>query len=78
MYGMNRILTDIGWAAVAWMDLFRPMLYGVSGITYWLSLRISSAGTYCTHRSDIIHEGAGMRPIMRTQNMQNTYVVLEK
>jgi phenylalanine-4-hydroxylase len=79
MYGMNRILTDIGWAVA--VDGFIPpnALWSFRPITYWLSLDIRQLEHIeYTPAPDIIHEGAGHAPIMRTLNMQNTCVVLEK
>jgi hypothetical protein len=32
MYGMNRILTEIGWAAVAVDDYSTQRFYGISGL----------------------------------------------
>jgi phenylalanine-4-hydroxylase len=32
MYGMNRILTEIGWAAVAVDGFIPPNFYGISGV----------------------------------------------
>jgi hypothetical protein len=74
MYGMNRILTEIGWAAA--VDGFiPPMLYGISGICAGYCIRHSS--TYKNTRQDIIHEGAGHALLLPIRNM-NIYVVLEK
>jgi hypothetical protein len=39
MYGMNRILTEIGWAAVAVDGFIRQMLlWNSRPIMFWLSL----------------------------------------
>jgi hypothetical protein len=49
MYGMNRILTDIGWAVA--VDGFIPpnALWSFRPITYWLSLDIVSWNILNTH-----------------------------
>jgi phenylalanine-4-hydroxylase len=79
MYGMNRILTDIGWAAVAVDGLYSAQCFmEFQAYNVLVIARISvSWNTLNTHRPDIIHEGA-MRLLLRTLNMQNTCVVLEK
>jgi phenylalanine-4-hydroxylase len=79
MYGMNRILTEIGWAAVA-VDGFNPtfMEFQAYNVLVIASDIRQLEHIEYTPAPDIIHEGAGHAPLSRIQNMQNIYVVLEK
>jgi phenylalanine-4-hydroxylase len=77
MYGMNRILTEIGWAAVA-VDGFIPMLlwnFRYNVLVIASDIRQLEHIEY-TPAPDIIHMKAGHAPLLRIQNMQNIYVVL--
>jgi phenylalanine-4-hydroxylase len=81
MYGMNRILTEIGWAAVA-VDGFIPpnafMEFQAYNVLVIASDIRQLEHIEYTPAPDIIHEGAGHAQLLRILNTQNIYAVLEK
>jgi phenylalanine-4-hydroxylase len=80
MYGMNRILTEIGWAAVV-VDGFIPpnafMEFQAYNVLVIASDIRQLEHIEYTPAPDIIHEG-GHAQLLRILNTQNTYAVLEK
>jgi phenylalanine-4-hydroxylase len=81
MYGMNRILTEIGWAAVV-VDGFIPpnafMEFQAYNVLVIASDIRQLEHIEYTPAPDIIHEVLVTLQLLRILNTQNIYAVLEK